>query len=48
MVQDRLLTALREHPVVRELAPELERAVLDGTLTPAVAAERILRAFDDH
>jgi LAO/AO transport system kinase len=48
MVQDRLLTALREHPVVRKLAPELERAVLDGTLTPAVAAERILRAFDDH
>jgi LAO/AO transport system kinase len=48
MVQDRLFTALREHPVVRELAPELERAVLDGTLTPAVAAERILRAFDDH
>jgi LAO/AO transport system kinase len=47
MVQDRLLTSLREHPVVREISPELERQVLDGTLTPALAAERILQAFSD-
>ncbi|MFB4319306.1 methylmalonyl Co-A mutase-associated GTPase MeaB [Actinomadura sp. 21ATH] len=45
MVRDRLLTELREHPAVRDMAPELERAVADGTLTPALAAERILAAF---
>jgi LAO/AO transport system kinase len=45
MVRDRLLGALREHPAVREIVPELERQVLDGSLPPALAAERILRAF---
>ncbi|MEW2354734.1 methylmalonyl Co-A mutase-associated GTPase MeaB [Spirillospora sp. NPDC029432] len=45
MVRDRLLTELHEHPAVRDMAPDLERAVADGTLTPALAAERILAAF---
>jgi LAO/AO transport system kinase len=45
MVQDRLLTSLRQHPAVREIVPGLERQVLDGTLTPALAAEQILKAF---
>lgn len=27
------------------MAPELEREVAEGTLTPALAAERILEAF---
>jgi LAO/AO transport system kinase len=45
MVQDRLLTSLREHPAVREIVPELERHVLAGELTPALAAEQILKAF---
>ncbi|XVQ15070.1 methylmalonyl Co-A mutase-associated GTPase MeaB [Spirillospora sp. CA-255316] len=45
MVRDRLLTELHADPAVRELAPELEAAVADGTLTPALAAERILNAF---
>ncbi|MFI0352210.1 methylmalonyl Co-A mutase-associated GTPase MeaB [Actinomadura sp. 9N407] len=45
MVRDRLLTELREHPAVRELAPGLEAEVAGGTLTPALAAERILAAF---
>jgi LAO/AO transport system kinase len=45
MVRDRLLHQLREHPKVRELTPILEREVLDGTLTPALAADRILEAF---
>ncbi|HEX2312341.1 MAG TPA: methylmalonyl Co-A mutase-associated GTPase MeaB [Thermomonospora sp.] len=45
MVQDRLLSGLRSHPAVRELAPELEHQVAEGTLTPAAAAERILSAF---
>ncbi|WP_028925818.1 methylmalonyl Co-A mutase-associated GTPase MeaB [Pseudonocardia acaciae] len=45
MVDDRLRAALRDHPEVRALSPELERAVLDGELTPALGADRILKAF---
>ncbi|SHF01275.1 methylmalonyl Co-A mutase-associated GTPase MeaB [Streptoalloteichus hindustanus] len=45
MVRDRLLQDLHDHPGVRALAPELERQVSDGALTPTLAAERILAAF---
>jgi LAO/AO transport system kinase len=45
MVTDRLRARLRDHPEVRSLAPELERAVLDGELTPALGADRIFEAF---
>jgi LAO/AO transport system kinase len=45
MVRDGLLAGLRESPSVRELAPGLEREVLAGTLTPALAAEQILAAL---
>ncbi|WP_067471425.1 methylmalonyl Co-A mutase-associated GTPase MeaB [Actinomadura hibisca] len=45
MVRDRLLAELGSHPAVRKLAPELEAQVAAGTLTPALAAERLLAAF---
>jgi LAO/AO transport system kinase len=45
MVRDGLLAQLRESPAVRALAPELEQQVLDGELTAALAAERILAAL---
>jgi LAO/AO transport system kinase len=45
MVEDRLRALLREHPRVRTLKPELERAVLEGELTPALGAVDILREF---
>ncbi|MFD0689397.1 methylmalonyl Co-A mutase-associated GTPase MeaB [Actinomadura fibrosa] len=45
MVRERLLADLHAHPAVRELAPELEAAVAEGSLTPALAAQRILEAF---
>ncbi|WP_329110803.1 methylmalonyl Co-A mutase-associated GTPase MeaB [Micromonospora sp. NBC_01699] len=45
MVRTGLLDELREHPAVTALAPELERRVLDGSLTPTLAAERLLAAF---
>ena len=45
MVREELLSRLREHPEVRRLAPDLERQVRDGTLTAALAAERLLGAF---
>ncbi|WP_460364335.1 methylmalonyl Co-A mutase-associated GTPase MeaB [Actinocorallia lasiicapitis] len=47
MVEDRLLTALRTHPAVRDLAVELEPLVADGVLPPSTAAERLLAAFAD-
>ena len=43
LVRDGLESALRHHPGVRALAPELEKAVLAGELTPALAARQILR-----
>ncbi|WP_405634104.1 methylmalonyl Co-A mutase-associated GTPase MeaB [Streptomyces sp. NBC_01178] len=45
MVRDELLDSLRSHPAVRELAPELEQRVREGTLTATLAAEEILGAF---
>jgi LAO/AO transport system kinase len=45
MVHDTLLTRLQEHPGVRALAPDLERAVADGELTPTLGADRILEVF---
>jgi LAO/AO transport system kinase len=45
MVQHRLLTSLREHPGVVEVAAKVEHQVTEGTLTPALAADAILSAF---
>ncbi|MEW2131746.1 methylmalonyl Co-A mutase-associated GTPase MeaB [Streptomyces sp. NPDC005435] len=47
MVRDELLGRLRSDPAVRETAPGLEQRVREGTLTATLAAERILRAFED-
>lgn len=44
-VRDQLMARLREHPDVRGLAPELERQVREGTLTPTLAAERLISTF---
>jgi LAO/AO transport system kinase len=45
MTRDALLDGLRTSPAVRELAPRVERQVLDGTLTPVEAAEALLSAY---
>jgi LAO/AO transport system kinase len=45
LVHDGLEHALRSHPGVRELAPQLEKAVLAGELTPALAARQIRDTF---
>ena len=45
MVRERLLGRLRDHPKVKEIRADTEREVLDGELTPALAADRILDAF---
>jgi LAO/AO transport system kinase len=45
MVDGELADALRRHPAVAALAPELERQVHDGELTATLAAQRLLEAF---
>ncbi|MFI6394252.1 methylmalonyl Co-A mutase-associated GTPase MeaB [Nonomuraea sp. NPDC050540] len=45
LVQDRLLAELRGDPEVAALTKGVEREVLAGELTPALAADRLLAAF---
>jgi LAO/AO transport system kinase len=45
LLEDRLMQALRRHPKVRALLPELERQVAQGLLTPTLAVKHILDAF---
>ncbi|MFF8847339.1 methylmalonyl Co-A mutase-associated GTPase MeaB [Streptomyces sp. NPDC015127] len=45
MVRDALVERLHRHPAVRNLAPDVERRVREGTLTATLAAERLLEAF---
>ena len=45
MVESELLAELREHPDVEAVLPDLEAQVQDGSVTPTLAAERILTAF---
>ena len=47
LVRDSLEHQLRAHPGVRAAVPDLEKAVLSGELTPALAAQQILRTFLD-
>jgi LAO/AO transport system kinase len=47
LVRDQLLQELHDDPRVRELTPGVEQEVGGGTLTPALACERILAAFRD-
>ncbi len=45
LVRDALEHQLRAHPGVRAAVPDLEKAVLTGELTPALAAQQILQTF---
>jgi LAO/AO transport system kinase len=45
LVRDSLEHRLRAHPGVRSAVPDLEKAVLAGELTPALAAQQILQMF---
>ena len=46
MVRDTVLDRVLTHPAVRRMRAEIERQVLDGELTPALAAQQILDAAD--
>jgi LAO/AO transport system kinase len=45
LVRATVLDEVRAHPAVAALTPEVEHAVLAGTLTPTQAATRLLSAF---
>ena len=45
MLDDRLLRRLRADPRIAGDLPEIERAVLDGDLTPTLAVDRIMQAL---
>jgi LAO/AO transport system kinase len=45
LVRGELEHRLRAHPGVRAAAPELEKAVLAGELTPSLAAQQLLETF---
>lgn len=47
MARDAVLTRLAENPDVRSVRTEVENQVTTGELTPALAAQRIIEAFDD-
>ncbi|WP_459546360.1 methylmalonyl Co-A mutase-associated GTPase MeaB [Nocardia sp. X0981] len=46
MVHDQLLRRLADHPRVKAIRGEVEREVRDGSLTAALAAAKLLDAFD--
>ncbi|MEU2034325.1 methylmalonyl Co-A mutase-associated GTPase MeaB [Nocardia amamiensis] len=46
MVHDHLLRRLADNPDVKAIRAQVEKQVRDGTLTAALAAEELLRAFD--
>ncbi len=48
MVQDELMARLRRHPDLAHRLPQLEAEVLDGSLTPTLAARRILEIFSSQ
>jgi len=47
MVEEQLKERFFAHPQVQALLPELEQAVVGGTLPAASAAARLLKAFDE-
>ncbi|NBP85868.1 MAG: methylmalonyl Co-A mutase-associated GTPase MeaB, partial [Mycobacteriaceae bacterium] len=46
MVRDTVVDRVLTNPAVRKMRAEVERQVRDGELTPALAAQRILRAAE--
>jgi len=45
LVQEALYQELRAHPKIKELLPSLEEEVLQGILSPTLAAEQIADTF---
>ena len=47
MVHEQLLRRLADSPRVKGISGQVEDRIRDGSLTPALAAEELLRAFDE-
>jgi LAO/AO transport system kinase len=47
MVHDQLLRRLADSPGVKAIRAQVEKQIRDGSLTPALAAEELLRVFDE-
>jgi LAO/AO transport system kinase len=45
MVEDRLIEKLKSHPDIKAMVPDLESAVTGGGTTPALAVDKMLKAF---
>ncbi|NKB43589.1 MAG: methylmalonyl Co-A mutase-associated GTPase MeaB [Alphaproteobacteria bacterium] len=45
MVEDRLVAKLKAHPEIKAMVPDLEKAVTEGGVTPALAVDKMLKAF---
>ncbi|MBR7193957.1 methylmalonyl Co-A mutase-associated GTPase MeaB [Gordonia sp. SCSIO 19800] len=48
MVNDIVLSRLGDSPAVRGISGDVEQQLRDGSLTPALAAQRIVDAFDER
>lgn len=45
MLEDRLISKLKSHADIKTMMPNLQAAVKAGTLTPALAVDKMLKAF---
>jgi len=45
MIEDRLTSRLKSDPDVKAMVPTVESEIVDGTLTPTLAAEQLLKKF---
>jgi LAO/AO transport system kinase len=48
LVEERLVSSLRRDPEISAIIVDLEGAVLEGKLTPSIAADRIIAAFENR
>ena len=47
LVEDRLIHRLRDNPKIAESIENLEKSVYSGSVTPLVAADRVLASFSE-
>lgn len=47
MVEEHLRTRFYQHPTVNQVFPEVEQAVIAGTLPATIAAQQLLQAFEE-
>jgi LAO/AO transport system kinase len=48
MVEEQLRSRFYRHPVIERMLPQLEQAVVEGTMPATVAAQELLKSFDEQ